>query len=54
MQPTQPSTFTIHTSQHVTQNCKKACLPATAILPTLKTIFFGNSSALVEKIYECK
>jgi len=39
MQPTQPSTFAIHTSQHAIPNCKRACLPATAFLPPLKTIF---------------
>jgi len=36
------------------KNCKRACLSATAFLPTLKTIFFGNSSASIERIYDCK
>ena len=26
---------------------------ANAFLPTLKTIFFGNSSASIEKIFDC-
>ncbi len=44
-QPTQPSTFAIRKSNHTTKNCKRACLFAIAFLPTLKTNFFGNSSA---------
>ncbi len=27
---------------------------ASAFLPTLKTIFFGNSSVSIEQIYNCK
>ena len=52
-QPTQPSTFVIRTSQPATKNCKRACLPATAFLPTLKTIFFGNGSASIEQVLDC-
>ena len=52
-QPTQPSTFAIHTSQSATQNCKRACLFANAFLPTLKTNFFGHSSASIERILDC-
>jgi len=52
-QPTQPSTFAIRTSQHTTKNYKRACLSATAFLPTLKTIFFRNSSASIERILDC-
>ena len=54
MQHTQPSTFAIRTSQRTSKNYKRACLPATAFLPTLKTIFFGNSSASIELDGECK
>lgn len=39
IQRTQPSTLAIRTSHHATQNCKRACLSATAFLPTLKTNF---------------
>jgi len=53
-QPTQPSTFAIRTSQYATKNYKRACLFANAILPTLKTNFFGNSSASIERINDCK
>jgi len=53
MQPTQPSTFAIRTIHRTTKNYKRACLPATAFLPTLKTIFFGNSSASVEGVFDC-
>jgi hypothetical protein len=51
--PTQSSTFAIHSSQHATQNCKRACLSATAFLPTLKTNFFGNSGASIERNLDC-
>lgn len=54
IQPTQPSTFAIRTSHYATKNCKRACLSATAFLPTLKTNFFGNSSASIEWIDNCK
>ncbi len=49
-QPTQPNTFAIRTSQHTTKNYKRACLSVTAFLPTLKTNFFGNSRASIERI----
>jgi len=51
-QPTQPSTFAIRSSRHAIKNCKRACLSATAFLPTLKTNFFGNSSASIERILD--
>ena len=54
IQHTQPSTFAIRTSYHTTKNRKRACLSATAFLPTLKTNFFGNGSALFERISDCK
>lgn len=54
IQHTQPSTFAIRTSQHTTKNYKRACLSAIAFLPTLKTNFFGNSSASIERIRDCK
>lgn len=50
IQPTQPSTIAIRTSQLATKNCNRACLSANAFLPTLKTNFFGNGSASVERI----
>jgi len=53
-QPTQPSTFAIRTSHRATKNCKRACLSATAFLPTLKTNYFGNDSAFIERINDCK
>ncbi len=53
-QLTQSSTFAIRTSRRSSKNCKRACLFATAFLPTLKTNFFGNSSASIERIYDCK
>jgi hypothetical protein len=53
-QPTQPSTIAIRTSQRLTKNCNRACLFATAFLPTLKTNFFGNGSASIGLIIECK
>lgn len=31
-----------------TKTCQRACLSANAFLPTLKTNFFGNSSASIE------
>jgi len=37
-----------------TKNCNRACLFATAFLPTLKTIFFENSRASFEQINDCK
>lgn len=52
--PTQPSTFAIRTSRHTTKNCKRACLFSTPYLPTLKTNFFGNSSASIERINDYK
>jgi len=52
--PAQPSTFAIRTSQLTTKNYKRACLLTSAFLPTLKTNFFGNSSASIERIYGCK
>jgi len=52
IQPTQPSTFAIRTSLRTAKNYKRACLSATAFLPTLKTFFFGNSSASFELIYD--
>jgi len=36
-----------------TKNCNRACLFATAFLPTLKTNFFGDSSASIERILDC-
>ena len=48
------STFAIRTSRPTTKNCKRACLSAIAFLPTLKTIFFGNSSASNELNYDCE
>lgn len=39
IQPRQSSTFAIRTSHYTTKNCKRACLSATAFLPTLKTNF---------------
>jgi hypothetical protein len=50
--------YTSHSQAHLqfaqantqTKNCKRACLSATAFLPTLKTNFFGNSSASIERI----
>jgi len=54
IQPTQPSTFAIRTSRHTAKNYKRACLSATAFLPTLKTVFFGNDSASIELIYDYK
>ncbi len=36
------------------KNCKRACLSATAFLLTLETIFFGNSSALIERFNDYK
>jgi len=48
-----PSTFAIRTSQNATKNCKRACLSATAFWPTLKTNFFGNSSASIGQILDC-
>ena len=53
-QPTQPSTIAIRTSRYTAKNHKRACLSATAFLPTLKTIFFGNDRASIELIYEYK
>jgi hypothetical protein len=53
-QPTQPSTIAIRTSQRLTKNCNRACLSATAFLPTLKTIFFGKGSASIELIFDYK
>lgn len=53
-QPTQPSTIAIRTSQRLTKNCNRACLFATAFLPTLKTNFFGNSSASIGRINNYK
>lgn len=52
--PTQPSTFAIRTSHSTTKNCKRASLSATAFLPTLKTNFFGNDSASIKRIDNCK
>ena len=52
--PTQSSTFAIRTSRHTTKNYIRACLSATAFLPTLKTNFFGNGSASIEWINDCK
>ncbi len=43
-------TFAIHTSHLATKNCKRACLFATVFLPTLKTVFPGNSSTPIERI----
>jgi hypothetical protein len=37
-----------------TKNCNRACLSASAFLPTLKTNFFGNGSASIEWINDCK
>ncbi|MDD4149183.1 MAG: hypothetical protein PHE33_04075 [Bacteroidales bacterium] len=37
-----------------TQNSNRAFLSATAFMPTLKTNFFGNSSASIELIYDYK
>jgi hypothetical protein len=34
MQPIQPSTFAIRTCRHATKNYERACLSATAFLPT--------------------
>ena len=51
---TQPSTIAIRTSQRLTKNCNRACPFATAFLPTLKTNFFGNGSASIERICDCK
>ena len=51
---TQPSTFAIRMIRHTTENCKRACLFATAFLPTLKTIFFENISASTKRIYVYK
>lgn len=48
VQPTHPSTFAIRTSRDTAKNYKRACLSANAFLPTLKTIFFRNSSASIE------
>lgn len=53
-QPIQSSTFAIRTSRHATKNYKRACLSASAFLPTIKTNFFNNSSASIERIYNCK
>ena len=36
------------------KNFKRACLSATAFLPTQKTNFFGNGSSSIGKIYGCK
>jgi len=36
------------------KNCNRACLSASAFLPNLKTNFFGNSSASIERICDCK
>lgn len=52
--PTQPSTFAIPTSQHTAKNYKRACLFANALFPTLKTNFFGNGSASIERILNYK
>jgi len=49
-QPTQPSTIAIRTSRRATKNCNRACLSASAFLPTLKTNFFGNGSASIELV----
>lgn len=54
IQPTQPSTFAIRTSHCTGNNYKRACLFAYASLPTLKTIFFENSSASIEWINDCE
>jgi hypothetical protein len=51
-QPTQPSTIAIRTSRHATKNCNRACLSANAFLPTLKTNFFGNGSASIERFLD--
>lgn len=48
-QPTQPSTIAIRTSQRTSKNCNRACLSANAFLPTLKTNFFRNGSASIER-----
>tara|TARA_R110002111_G_scaffold185960_2_gene251888 strand:- start:883 stop:1086 length:204 start_codon:yes stop_codon:yes gene_type:complete len=53
IQPTQPSTFAIHTSQQTIKNCKRAYLFANAFLPTLKTNFFGNSSTSIGRFLDC-
>jgi hypothetical protein len=49
-QPTQPSTIAIHTSHPATKNCNRACLFATAFLPTLKTIFSGRAVLLFHRL----
>jgi len=36
-----------------TKNCNRACLFVNAFLPTLKTNFFGNGSASIERILDC-
>ena len=51
-QPTQPSTIAIRASQRLTKNCNRACLSATAFLPTLKTNFFRKGSASAERILD--
>jgi len=35
-----------------TKNCNRACLSANAFLPTLKTNFFGNGSASIERFLD--
>lgn len=52
--PTQSSTIAIRTSQHTTKNSNRACLSATVFLLSLKTNFFGYSSASIGRISDCK
>lgn len=59
-QPTQPSTSRFSASKVLQSKSQedtlsgRACLFATAFLPTLKTNFFRNGSASIERIYGCK